>query len=316
MPSIRQHVKVLRTFRTLCPQPKTSIASTEDSWASVDFLNGVRILNVTLRPRFDRRGENQINKAMKPASVFWILWVYGAGGSKGHFAPKRRNLGYLFDYYIKSRISGFRLVDGLESNASAKTSKASFSVKFGDTIVVHAAAGGVGLLLVQWARLLGCRVIGIVSTEEKAQLAADHGCHHPLVLHRGGGFAEGVRALTAGEGVPVVYDSIGRDTFEESLRCLRPNATLVSFGSASGPVPPVDLFQLNQMGSLHVTSAAFAWFVRDRRELLRRASDLFDVVLRGAVRITVNQRYPLADAAHAHRDLETRRTSGFSVLLP
>lgn len=194
--------------------------------------------------------------------------------------------------------------------------KASFPVKSGDTIVVHAAAGGVGLLLVQWARLLGCRVIGIVSTEEKAQLAADHGCHHPLVLHRGGGFAERVRALTAGEGVSVVYDSVGRDTFEESLRCLRPNATLVSFGSASGPVPPFDLFQLNQMGSLHVTSAAFAWFLRDRRELLCRAADLFDVVLRGAVRIAVNQRYPLADAAHAHRDLEARRTTGFSVLLP
>lgn len=193
--------------------------------------------------------------------------------------------------------------------------KGSYPVKAGDTIVVHAAAGGVGLLLVQWARHLGCRVIGIVSTQEKAELARAHGCHHALVLSDGD-FAPRVRALTAGAGVPVVYDSVGKDTFEQSLRCLRPNGTLVAFGTSSGAVPPLNLFKLNQMGSLHVTSAAFAWFFRDRTELLARAADLFDVVLRGIVKVQINQRYALKDAAKAHADLEGRRTSGISVLLP
>ena len=125
-----------------------------------------------------------------------------------------------------------------------------------------------------------------------------------------------VRDLTDGEGVPVVYDAVGRDTFDASLHSLRPRGMLVSYGTASGPVPPLDIFELNRLGSLYVTSAAFYWHMRTREELLERAADLFDVVLNGAVKIVVNQRYALADAAQAHRDMESRATSGMSVLIP
>lgn len=193
--------------------------------------------------------------------------------------------------------------------------KSVYPVGRGDTILVHAAAGGVGLILSQWASHLGARVIGVVSSPEKAKLALENGCRHALIPTRED-VAARVRQLTAGEGVPVVFDAVGRDTFDISLSCLRPHGTMVSFGTASGPVPPFDLFRLNKMGSLSVTSAAFAWFVRSRPELLSRAADLIDVVLRGAVRIQVNQTYRLADAADAHRALESRRTQGASVLIP
>lgn len=183
-----------------------------------------------------------------------------------------------------------------------------------DTIVVHAAAGGVGSILCQWARHLGARVIGVVGSEAKAAMAAANGCHH--VLLTGDDVAKRVRQLTGGEGVPVVFDAVGKDTFETSLHCLRPRGTLVSFGTASGRIPPFDIFMLNTLGSLSITSAAFAWFFRSEAELLSRASDLFDVVLRGAVSVPVNQTFALADAADAHRAMEGRKTSGASVLIP
>lgn len=193
--------------------------------------------------------------------------------------------------------------------------KSVFPVGPGDTIVVHAAAGGVGTVLSQWAAHLGARVIGVVGSEEKAKVARANGCHHALVS-TSEDIAARVRQLTAGEGVPAVFDGVGKDTFQTSLACLRPQGLLVSYGTASGKVPPFDIFDLNRMGSLTVTSAAFAWFVRSRAELLSRASDLIDVVLRGAVRIQVNQTFRLADAAEAHRALESRRTQGASVLIP
>ena len=185
----------------------------------------------------------------------------------------------------------------------------------GDTIVVHAAVGGVGLILTQWANHLGARVIGVVGSHVKAERALENGCRHALIYGQDD-VADRVRQLTAGDGVPVVFDAVGRDTFQISLACLRPRGTLVSFGSASGPIPPFDLFLLNRLGSLSITSAAFAWFVRSRAELLSRASDLMDVVLRGAVKIQVNQTFRLADAADAHRALESRQTLGASVLIP
>jgi NADPH2:quinone reductase len=193
--------------------------------------------------------------------------------------------------------------------------KSVYPVQAGDTIVVHAAAGGVGAILTQWANHLGARVIGVVGSKEKAESAFANGCHHALI---GGNedVADRVRQLTAGEGVPVVFDGVGKDTFETSLKCLRPRGMMVSYGTASGPVPPFDLFALNRMGSLSITSAAFAWFMRSRPELLSRASDLMDVVLRGAVKIQVNQTFKLSDAAEAHRALESRRTQGASVLIP
>ncbi len=190
-----------------------------------------------------------------------------------------------------------------------------YRVQAGDTILVHAAAGGVGQFLAQWANHLGARVIGVVSSREKAEIAAANGCRH-VILAGDPDIPGRVRSLTGGEGVPVVYDSVGKDTFETSLDCLRPHGLMVSFGSASGRVPPFDIFALNAKGSLSVTSAAFAWFVRSREELLSRAADVVDVVLKGAVAINVNQRFALKDAADAHRALESRRTVGSTVLLP
>lgn len=193
--------------------------------------------------------------------------------------------------------------------------KSVYAVGPGDTILVHAAAGGVGTVLTQWANHLGARVIGVVSSAEKAKTALANGCHH-AVISTEEDVAARVRQLTAGDGVPVVFDGVGAATFHSSLASLRPQGLLVSYGTASGKVPPFDLFDLNRMGSLSVTSAAFAWFMRSRAELLMRAADLLDVVLRGAVRIQVNQTFRLADAADAHRALEGRGTQGASVLIP
>ena len=190
-----------------------------------------------------------------------------------------------------------------------------FTVGPGDTIVVHAAAGGVGLILCQWAREIGARVIGVVGTEAKARLAAEHGCAETIIAGRED-IAARTRALTGGEGVAAVYDSVGADTFRASLECLRPRGTLVSFGSASGPVPPFDIFELNTLGSLYVTSAAYHWHMRTRAEMLARAAELIEVVTAGVVRIVINQRYGLADAAQAHRDMESRATTGMSILIP
>lgn len=193
--------------------------------------------------------------------------------------------------------------------------RGAYPVRAGETILIHAAAGGVGLLMCQWARHLGARVIGTVSTPAKAELAKAHGCDHPIVATEEDVVAR-VRELTDGAGLPVVYDSVGASTFEQSLSCVRRRGLLVTFGTASGPIPPFDLFRLNRLGSLYVTSAGLADYLHDRPELLERARELFEVVRTGAVRVTINQRYPLAETARAHRDLEARRTVGSSLLLP
>jgi NADPH2:quinone reductase len=190
-----------------------------------------------------------------------------------------------------------------------------YPVKAGDTILVHAAAGGVGLIMCQWARHLGARVIGTVSTEEKAALARANGCDHPIVYTKEDVVAR-VRELTGGEGLPVVYDGVGAATFEQSLHSLRRRGLLVSYGSAGGVPPPLELFRLNKMGSLYLTSAGLADYIHDRTEMLVRAQELFEAMRIGAVRVEVRQRYPLAEAEQAHRDLEARRTIGSSVLIP
>jgi NADPH2:quinone reductase len=193
--------------------------------------------------------------------------------------------------------------------------RGAYEVKAGETILVHAAAGGVGLIMCQWAKHLGARVIGTVSTEEKAALARANGCDHPILYTQEDVVAR-VRALTGGEGLPAVYDGVGAATFEQSLSCLRRRGLLVSYGSAGGVPPPLEVFRLNRMGSLYLTSAGLADYIHDRPEMLSRAQDLFDTMQVGAVRVAVQQRYPLAEAARAHRDLEARRTIGSSVLLP
>lgn len=185
----------------------------------------------------------------------------------------------------------------------------------GETVLVHAAAGGVGLILVQWAKHLGATVIGTAGSEEKAQLARAHGCDH-VILYRREKVAERVREITGGAGVPVVYDGVGKDTFMASLDSLALRGLMVSFGNASGPVPPFEPILLSQKGSLFLTRPTLMHYTATREELVATARDLFDVVTRGAVRIEVHQTFPLREAAEAHRALEGRRTTGSTVLLP
>jgi NADPH:quinone reductase len=187
-------------------------------------------------------------------------------------------------------------------------------IKKGDTILIHAAAGGVGLIACQWAHALGATVIGTVGSDEKAQLAREHGCHHPIVYTRER-FGDRVKEITGGQGVRVAYDSVGKDTLLGSLECLQTLGTVALFGQSSGPVPPFDLSLLAR-GSFFITRPALFHYVAAREDLLAAARALFDVVLSGAVKIGVRQTYPLSDAARAHRDLESRRTTGSTVLLP
>lgn len=188
-----------------------------------------------------------------------------------------------------------------------------YPVQAGDTLLIHAAAGGVGLMVCQWAKHLGATVIGTVGSEEKAELARAHGCDHPIVYTRER-FPERVREITGGEGVPVVYDSIGKDTFEDSLDCLRPLGLMVSFGNASGPVPPVDLQVLSAKGSLFITRPTVITYTARREDLLAGAQALFDVVQKGVLKVAVNQSWPLSRAADAHQALEARQTTGSTVL--
>jgi NADPH:quinone reductase len=190
-----------------------------------------------------------------------------------------------------------------------------YPVSAGDTILIHAAAGGVGTLVCQWARHLGATVIGTVGSAEKGELAASAGCHHPII-YTTEDFTERVKEITDGRGVDVVYDSVGQATFDGSLACLRPMGTLVSFGQSSGSVPPVDLGRLAAQGSVFLTRPSLLTYTADRSDLLDHARDLFDVVTRGVVKVEVNRTYPLAEAAQAHSDLEGRKTTGASVLLP
>ena len=190
-----------------------------------------------------------------------------------------------------------------------------YPVRFGDTVLLHAAAGGVGLIACQWAKHLGATVIGTVGSDEKAELARAHGCDHPIVYTREN-FTERVREITGGAGVPVVYDSVGRDTFEGSLDCLRPRGMLVSFGQSSGKIDPFDIGVLGAQGSLYITRPTLMTYTASRADLESSAQALFDVVGSGAVRVTVNRTFPLAEAADAHRALESRQTTGSTVLLP
>ena len=191
--------------------------------------------------------------------------------------------------------------------------RAVYPVKDGDTILVHAAAGGVGLILCQWASALDATVIGTVSTEAKAELARAHGCDHPI-LYTKQDFVEEVGKLTAGQKLPVVYDSVGKTTFVRSLDCLRPRGLMVSFGNASGPVDPISPLILSQKGSLFLTRPTLFNYIAARPELEQSASDLFDMVGSGKVKIEVKQSFPLPDASEAHRALEARETSGSTVL--
>lgn len=184
-----------------------------------------------------------------------------------------------------------------------------------DTILIHAAAGGIGLLLSQWASSLGATVIGTVGSKEKAALAAANGCKH-TILYREVDFVPAVREFTNGKGVDVVYDMVGKDTLKKSLDCLRKRGLLVSVGQASGPADPVDVMELSRKGSLFLTRPALLDYMPTRPELLECANDLFAVVKSGSVKVNIWKRYPLREAAAAHRDLEGRKTTGACILVP
>jgi NADPH2:quinone reductase len=233
-----------------------------------------------------------------------------------------------YDAYSEERLIDARWVVPLPDAIDAATAAAimlkgmtswylllrSYRAARGDWILVHAAAGGVGSLLVQWAKSLGARVIGIVGSEAKRALAAGYGCE--AVLLAADDIAAQVRALTGGKGVAAVYDSVGRDTFMQSLDCLATHGIMVSYGNASGPAEPISPLELMRRGSLYLTRPALFDFIGDRGELETASKALFEKVLAGEIRVDVNQRFRLADAAEAHRALEGRRTTGATVLVP
>lgn len=217
-----------------------------------------------------------------------------------------------------------KIPDGVDSQQAAAMMLQGMTAQFlirrchrvekGETILVHAAAGGVGLILCQWAKHLGVTVVGVVSTPEKAELIKAHGAAHALLTTED--LPARVKQITGGAMVPVVYDSVGRDTFIPSLDCLAPLGLMVSYGNASGPVPPFDLGLLNAKGSLFITRPSLATYTSKRSDLLATTNDLFQAVQSGAVQIRVNQTFNLSDAAAAHTALEARQTTGSTVLVP
>jgi NADPH2:quinone reductase len=240
--------------------------------------------------------------------------VVYAGGPLGAYATERvipaDRLVKLPDA-IDDAAAAAMMVQGLTAHYLLRRT---YRLQAGETILAHAAAGGVGLILCQWAKYLGATVIGVVSTPEKAAIAKAHGAHHAIVgtSH----LPMEVKRITGGAMVQVVYDSVGKDTFMASLDCLAPLGLMASYGIASGPVPPVDLGVLAAKGSLFLTRPTLATYTDKRADLLVAATELFEVVQRGIVKIRVNQTFPLADAAAAHATLESRQTTGSTVLIP
>ena len=233
------------------------------------------------------------------------------------------------DAYSEERLVDARwavkVPDGIDAKTAAATMlkgltswyllKRSYAVRGGDAVLLYAAAGGVGLIAAQWARRLGATVIGVVSTPEKRRLALEHGCKEVLVSGEED-IAARVRALTGGAGVAAVYDSVGKETFFQSLDCLRAHGVMVSFGNASGPVEPFALTELQKRGSLYVTRPTLFDFIRNRATLETAAAELFELVGNGSIRIAIHQEHALADAAVAHADLERRKTTACTILLP
>ena len=238
-----------------------------------------------------------------------------SGGPPGAYATAR----------VMSAERLVKLPDGIDDRTAATLMlkgltvqyllRQTYRLKAGDTILFHAAAGGVGLIACQWARTLGATVIGTVGSDEKAALAKANGCTHTIVYTREN-FVERVKALTDGKGVPVVYDAVGKDTFPASLDCLSPRGLFVSYGNSSGPVPPLDIMLLVQKGSLYVTRPSLVTYANNRANIQAMAAELFELVLAGKIKSEARQTFPLKDAAAAHRALESRATTGATVLVP
>ena len=241
--------------------------------------------------------------------------AYGVGAPLGAYAQARNypaNRLVKLPKAISDEAAAGMMLKGMTARYLLR---ATYKVKRGDTILLHAAAGGVGLILSQWARALGAKVIGTVGSDEKMALATENGCNYVINSSKED-VAKRVREITNGVGVPVVYDGVGQATLMASLDSLRPRGMLVSFGNASGPVKALDLGWLSTRGSLFVTRPTLMAYTATDEEFQETASDLVDIVKSGKVKLTVNQHYPLAEAAQAHRDLEARKTTGSTVLLP
>jgi len=237
-----------------------------------------------------------------------------AGGPIGAYAERRvvpAGRLVVLPEAISERQAAAMMLQGLTSQYLLRST---YRVQPGDVILFHAAAGGVGLIACQWAKYLGATVIGTVGSPAKAALARAHGVDH-VIDYTKEDFVARVKDITGGRGVPVVYDSVGKDTFEGSLDCLRPRGLMVTFGNSSGVVPPFSPGILSAKGSLYLTRPTLASYTATRAELLANAAELFDVVAKGAVKIEINQTYPLAEAAQAHRDLEARKTTGSTVFI-
>ena len=271
-----------------------------------------------------------------PMPLPLVLGSEGAGvveavGSKvkdfqvGDHVAYAQPMGAYAEVLLRPAARLVKIPDGIEDEVAAAMMlkgmtawylcRRTHKVKKRETIVVHAAAGGVGQILCQWAKHLGATVIGTVGSDEKVAIARQVGCDHVVVMSREK-LSERVKEITKGKGVPVVYDGVGKDTFMESLDCLAPLGLMASFGNASGAVAPVNIGILAQKGSLFLTRPTLVTYTAARKDLLAATRDLFDVVREGAVKITINQRYPLREAAQAHRDIEARKTTGSTVLVP
>jgi NADPH2:quinone reductase len=258
-----------------------------------------------------------------------VVEAIGAGVTEVKVGDRVAYAGRPLGSYAESRIMPSSILLRLPDNVAFDTGAAmmlqgltvqyllnrTYKVKAGDTILFHAAAGGVGLIACQWAKAIGANLIGTVGSDEKAALAKAAGAAH-VINYNTENFVERVKEITNGEKVPVVYDSIGKDTFIGSLDCLRPLGMMVSFGSASGPVPPFSLAELASRGSLFVTRPTLFSYAAKRADLEAMAVDLFEMVSSGKVKIDIRQRYKLADAAQAHIELEARKTTGSSILIP
>ena len=238
-----------------------------------------------------------------------------AGGSLGAYTEVRNYPAarlIKLPEQISTRRAAAMMLQGLTAQYLLRRT---YQVKPGDTILIHAAAGGVGVIACQWAKALGATVIGTVGSVAKAALAHSRGCDH-VIQYGKEDFVSRVREITGGKGVPVVYDGVGKDTFVGSLNCLAPLGMMVSFGNASGPPPLADLLDLSRLGSLFITRPTLAHYSASRADLLGMADELFDIVSSGKVKIEIGQVYPLKDAATAHTDLSNRKTTGATVLLP
>ena len=240
--------------------------------------------------------------------------AYG-GGPPGSYAESRlipASILVPIPAGVSDEIAAAVMLKGMTSQYLIRRT---YPVKAGETVLFHAAAGGVGLIACQWLKALGATVIGTVGSDQKAEVARAHGCDHVIVSTRED-VAKRVREITGGAGVPVVFDSVGKDTFMASLDCLKPLGMMVSFGNASGKVPPFDIGILAQKGSLYLTRPTLGAYTATRADLEATAKDAFAVIREGKVHVEIRHRYPLAEAAQVHRDLEGRKTIGSIVMLP